>query len=174
MPIVPEKSMPLLFVRRLAMALAALLLAACATSYGPGPLAPGATQADAIARMGQPTGRHVLDEGGERLEFARGPMGVHTFMLDFDAGGKLTRIEQVLTEANFMQLEVGMTADEVRKRIGRPGRVTFLGRQQHELWWYWFDTPFCILFQVSIDRDGKVAEFSNNSNPRCDGGLFNW
>jgi hypothetical protein len=173
MPIVPEKFMPLLFVRRLAMALAALLLAACATSYGPGPLAPGATQADAIARMGQPTGRHALDEGGERLEFARGPMGVHTFMLDFDAGGKLTTIEQVLTEANFMQLEVGMTADEVRKRIGRPGRVTFLGRQQHELWWYAFDTPFCIIFTVSIDRDGKVATFGNISDPRCDGGFLN-
>jgi hypothetical protein len=154
-------------------AAALLLLAGCATgSYGPGNLAPGATLADAIARMGQPTGRHALDGGGQRLEFARGPMGAHTFMLDFGSDGKLNRIEQVLTEANFMQLQVGMSADEVRKRIGRPGRVTFLSRQQHELWWYRFDTPFCIIFQVSIDRDGKVAEFGNNSDPRCDGGLL--
>ena len=163
------------FSRRFVLPLAvALLLGGCATgSYGPGPLAPGATQADAIARMGQPTGRHKLDGGGERLEFARGPAGRDTFMLDFGSDGKLTRIEQVLTEANFLQLEVGMSADEVRKRIGRPGRVTFLSRQQHQLWWYTFDTPFCIVFQVSIDTDGKVAEFSNNSDPRCDGGLFN-
>lgn len=166
--------MPTSLIARLVACLLVALLAGCASgSYSPGTLAPGATQADATARMGQPTGRHALAGGGERLEFARGPAGRHTFMLDFGSDGKLTRIEQVLTEANFLQIEVGMSADEVRKRIGRPGRVTLLTRQQHELWWYTFDSPFCLVFTVSIDRDGKVAEFGNLPDPRCEGGLFN-
>ena len=55
-------------------ALAAVLtlgLAACA-SYGPGALSPG-LDADAIMRrMGTPTDRHALPDGGTRLEYARG------------------------------------------------------------------------------------------------------
>jgi len=161
------------YTRLLLCSMLLTLLTACATgSYGPGPLAPGATSAEAIARMGQPTGRHKLDDGGERLEFARGPMGLHTFMLDFDSAGKMTRVEQVLTERHFQTIAIGMSDDEVRKRIGRPGQVTFLPRQQHELWWYWFDTQFCIVFQVSIDTARKVADTGTGSNPRCEGGSF--
>jgi hypothetical protein len=161
-------------ITRLVTLLLALSLGACASgSYGPGPLAPGATSAEAIARMGQPTGVHPLAPDGKRLEFARGPMGLHTFMLDFDAGDRLVKIDQVLTERHFLELQNGMTADEVRARIGRPGQITGLPRQRHQLWWYWYDTPFCIVWQVSIsDDDGKVAEMGHNSNPRCDGDRF--
>lgn len=148
--------------------LTASLLAACA-SYGPGGLAPGATVEQTTARMGAPTGRYDLPQGEQRLEFARGPMGLHTYMLDFDASGRLLRSRQVLTEKDFLELQIGMDQQEVLRRIGRPGEERFLSRQQHRLWSYRYETPFCILYQVSIDKSGKVAELGHNSDPTCDG-----
>lgn len=153
---------------RRALAATALLLAGCITGYGPGGLAPGASSAETIQRMGPPTARHALDGGGVRLEFARGPMGLHTYMLDFDAADRLLRSEQVLTEQNFFALRPGMTAEEVRRRIGTPSQQSFLPRQQHRLWSYRYETPFCIWFQVSIGNDGRVAELGHNLDPRCE------
>ena len=118
--------------------------------------------------MGAATGRYALPDGGQRLEFARGPMGRHTYMLDFDASGRLQQTEQVLTEANFLALKIGMTKDEVLQRIGRPSDVTTLSRQQHQLWSYRYETPFCIWFQVSLDTANRVAELGHNVDPMCD------
>lgn len=146
----------------------ALLLAACA-AYGPGGLTSGTRSADAVAAMGEPSGRHALPDGGQRLEFARGPAGLHTYMLDFDAGDRLVRVEQVLTEQNFEALQIGMSRAEVLRRIGHPGWTRYLPRQRHQLWSYRYETPFCIIFQVSLDPADTVAELGHNNDPACEG-----
>lgn len=118
--------------------------------------------------MGPPTARYALDADGQRLEFARGPAGLHTYMLDFDANDRLQRIEQVLTEQKFLELRPGMTGEEVRRRIGTPSNETYLPRQRHRLWSYRYETPFCIWFQVSVDEKGEVAELGHGPDPACD------
>lgn len=143
-------------------------LAAC-TAYSPRGLPPGADSAQVIERMGPPTGRYPMPDGGQRLEFARGPFGRHTYMLDFDAQDRLLRSEQVLTENNFYALKIGMTRDEVLRRIGHPSEASYLPRQRHRLWSYRYESPFCVWFQVSLDTADKVAELGNNSDPACDG-----
>lgn len=149
------------------LAAAIMVLAGCA-GYSPKGLPQGSSTAQAIEQLGPPTGRHAGDDGGVRLEFARGPAGVHTYMLDFDANDRLVHWEQVLTEQNFLDLKVGMTRTEVLRRIGRPSDVQFLHRQQHQLWSYRYNTPFCIWFQVSLTTDDRVAELGHNSDPRCE------
>jgi len=44
-----------------------------------------------------------------------------------DAAGNTVRAEQVLTERNFSQINPGMTADDVRLVLGRPGEVEGFG-----------------------------------------------
>jgi hypothetical protein len=151
--------------------LSVALLSACA-GYGPGGLAPGASRAQAIAQMGAPSGRYPRPDGGERLEFARGPMGRHTYMLDFSADDRLLRSEQVLTERNFYELRPGMSKDEVLQRIGHASNESYLSRQQHQLWSYRYETPFCIWFQVSLDTTDRVAELGHNFDPMCIDGAF--
>lgn len=146
-------------------ALAALM--SCA-GYSPRGLPLGASQAQAIEQMGQASGRYPLDGGGERLEFWRGPYGKHTYMLDFDAGGRLIHVEQVLDEAHFSALKVGMPAEQVLRRIGHPSEASYLPRQKHTLWSYRYFNPFCIWFQVSIDTNGHVAELGQNFDPLCE------
>ena len=58
-------------------------------------------------------GSREMRHGTGRLEFARGPYGKHTYMVDFDADGRLLSWEQVLTENNFFQVQIGETKEAV-------------------------------------------------------------
>jgi outer membrane protein assembly factor BamE (lipoprotein component of BamABCDE complex) len=74
----------------------------------------------------------------------------------------------VLNESDFYELRPGMTKEEVLYRIGHPSDVRYLSRQQHQLWSYRYESPFCVWFQVSVDRAGRVAELGHNTDPACD------
>lgn len=155
-------------VRALAptVALAAAALAGCA-SYGPGSLRPGQTAAEVEADMGPPTGRHARPDGGMRLEFARGPFGKHTWMVDLDGAGRVQRWEQVLTEAHFGQIVPGMGRDQLRYRLGRPGDVMGIWRGA-SVWSWRYETPFCQWFRVTVEPDGTVRDAGYGPDPVCE------
>jgi hypothetical protein len=148
-------------------AAAALLLVGCASSSPQG-LPVGATEAQVIARMGPPTGRYKLPSGGTRLEFARGPQGKVTYMVDFDANGGSVIWDQVLTPQNFMSLEYGMSSEEVLMRIGHPGSTRSFPRQGLTVWNYRYPTFDCLWYQVSISDAGKFLGAANTTDPQCD------
>ncbi|WP_280154740.1 hypothetical protein [Piscinibacter sp. XHJ-5] len=143
-------------------------LGACATRYGPQSLDKGATRAQVEQALGTPTGRYP-GQAAERLEYARGPAGRHTYMLDFGADGKLLGWEQVLTEGRFDQLRAGMSRDELLAAVGHPSEVTRLPWQRQELWSYRYETPFCRWFQLALDPAGSVVDTSYGPDPLCTG-----
>lgn len=150
--------------------LSACLVSAC-TSYGPNSLAPGAGVEAATRAMGAPTGDTTLPGGGKRLEFARGPYGKHTYMLDFDAQGRLQRWEQVLVETRFNTIRSGMDAAEVRAQLGRASDQYVVGwHEKQTVWAYRYETPFCQWFQVGINAQGKVVDTAYGPDPLCDVG----
>lgn len=154
-------------VGRLAAALAALALAAC-TAYGPGDVRTGQSADDVARSMGAPTARYALPDGGTRVEYARGPYGKHTYMVDTDAAGRVTGWRQVLDEKNFNALPVGMPADDVLRTIGTPSERFAIPRQGLQIWNYRYETPFCIWFQVSVDpRERRVRETGYGPDPHC-------
>lgn len=146
---------------------ATCLLFACA-GYSPGSLGPGATRDEAVRTMGPPTGQYALPNGGSRLEFARGPFGKHTYMLDFDRTGRLQRWQQVLTEANFNALQMGMSREEVLMKLGRPSHTSYIQWQKLVLWSYRYDAVFCQWFNVGFNAEGKVADLGYTPDPLCD------
>lgn len=148
------------------LSFAGLMLAGCA-GYGPGALKPGASVAEATQTMGAPTGRYAL-ASGERLEFARGPAGLHTYMLDFDAQGRLLKAEQVLNEPHFNTIPTGITREEVLKELGRPSNVSTIHYQKRQLWSWRYDSVFCQWFQVSLDTQNKVVDTGYAPDPRCE------
>jgi hypothetical protein len=152
---------------RAAVATAALLLCAC-TGYAPRNLAPGASSAQVEQQLGAPTGRYPLPQGGgTRLEFARGPFGKHTYMVDLDQAGKVTEWQQVLTEKNFNTVVGGMSSNELLFKLGRPSDRRGGGWQGGEVWSYRYDAVFCQWFQVSM-IDGKVRDPAYLPDPLCD------
>jgi hypothetical protein len=146
---------------------AALLLLGCA-GYGPGDLKPGQTEADVRARMGEPTDRSTLLNGGSRLDYARGPMGAHTYRIDVDATGRVQSVQQILTEANFEAVRPGASPADVRERLGRPAEQRVGWRGVGEVWSYRYDYRIdCRWFQVWL-VDSKVREASYAVDPLCD------
>lgn len=118
--------------------------------------------------MGAPSGQYALAEGRSRLEFARGPYGKHTYMLDFDASGRMTSWRQVLTEEDFSRIRPGQTRDHVLQSIGHPSDVRDLSFQKRTLWSYRYASVFCQWFQVSFDRQDVVVEAGYGPDPLCD------
>ncbi|MFO1340645.1 MAG: hypothetical protein U1F53_20895, partial [Burkholderiaceae bacterium] len=128
----------------------------------------GQSEAELVADMGPPTGRYALPQGGQRLEFARGPYGKHTFMIDLGTDGRVQRWEQVLSEAQFNQIVPGMTTDELRLRIGRPGEVMGIWRGA-TVWSWRYETPFCQWFRVTVEPDGRhVRDSGYGPGPLCE------
>ncbi|WP_157271042.1 hypothetical protein [Azohydromonas aeria] len=147
--------------------LAAALLSGCAT-YSPAKVTPGMDAAQVQQLMGgPPNARHANPGGGTRLEYARGPMGFHTYMIDLDPGGRVTGWQQVLTENNFNAITPGMPVQEMLRRIGRPAYVRGGGWQPGQVWSYRYEGPFCLWWQISVVGD-RTADAAYGPDPRCE------
>ncbi len=144
-------------------------LAGCA-GYAPKALRAGHTEADAVRELGPPTGRYTLAGGGQRLEFARGPYGKHTYMVDLDAQGRVSGWQQVLTEDHFNRVRAGTPADELRRTLGRPSETRPGGWQRGQVWSYRYETVMglCQWFQVSLNDSGLVTDSAYGIDPHCD------
>jgi hypothetical protein len=144
----------------------AALAAGCA-GYGPPRAALGEPVESVVRQMGTPTARYGLDGGGTRLEFARGPYGTDTYMVDVDAQGRVTTWRQVLTETNFNAVQAGITSQALLTTLGTPTHRRGGGLQGGEVWSYRYRATFCQWFQVSV-VDGRVRDTSYGPDPLCD------
>ena len=145
---------------------AASALSACA-GYSPRDVRAGMTAAEVAERMGAPTARHAMPDGGTRLEYARGPAGLHTYMVDLDAQGRVARWQQVLSEAQFNVIPVGMPVAELRRLLGTPADVRSGGWQPGQVWSYRFDSVFCQWWQVDVVQ-GQTGRAAYGNDPRCE------
>lgn len=145
------------------------LLAACST-VGPQTLrvGPGQTEAEMLAAMGPPTGRYPLPNGAQRVEYARGPMGKVTFMLEVDSSGRIKTAEQVLQRQYFSKVTVNMTQDEVQRILGRPGE-RHREYMNKETWSWRYDNYDCLWAQVTFNAAGRaMTAVAYDREPRCD------
>lgn len=151
--------------------LVCVTLAGCAAldaGYGPGPLRPGDGVQAVVARMGQPTERLPRAGGGERLVYARGPQGVHTWMIDVGTDGRVQVIDQVLTMANFARIQPGMSEAQLRALIGPPSEQRALAIEQRRLLAWRFPTYDCLWYAVTLNALGRVLDAGTMTDPRCD------
>ena len=119
-------------------------------------LTPGqSTEADVRRWMGQPEMIWEESDGSRTLEYPRGPMGKETYFVTIGADGRFRRIEQVLTEENFRKVQPGMTRDQVRQILGKPGEISRFKRQNEEVWgWRYLEaTQRTMFFYAHFDQD---------------------
>jgi hypothetical protein len=156
------------------MAAITALLLALAGCAGPGitPLSSGLTEAEVAQRWGSPTGRYPLPQG-TRLEYARGPAGTETWMVDLDAQGRSTAWRQVLDWRHLQQVQgtlPGLTREQVLALFGRDseGGGGGWGWQGGEVWSWRHDSPFCLWLQASVGDDGRLRDAGFYPDPVCD------
>ena len=144
--------------------LALLQLAGCALP----PPAPGTAEAEVRRAWGMPTGTHPLPGGATRLEYASGPYGRTTWMIDLGADGRVQQARQVLTPEALFALPAG-TLDRaaLRRELGRPGEVQ--GVHGGGETWYWrYETNDCLWLAASIGADGRFTGAAVLPDPACD------
>jgi hypothetical protein len=122
-----------------------------------------------IRVLGEPTARYGLRGGGGRLEYARGPYGKHTWMVEVDANERVTRVLQVLTEEQFSTITPGTTREDVLATIGRPSEDRG-ARGGVRLWSYRYESWVCQWFVISMNPDGRVRDTGYAIDPKCDAG----
>jgi len=149
------------------LATCAIFLTACGSYVPPAELTK-MNRDQIVERMGQPELQRTMADGMSRLEFPTGPRGKQTWFVYLNAAGDAVRSEQVLTEQNFNRIAPGMTQDEVRQQLGRPGEILTLGRSRGVVWSYRYENPFCQWFQVEIATDRTVRSAGRGVPPECD------
>ena len=149
-------------------------LGGCASYSGSG-LKPGtATVADVESSMGVP-GMVWKNSQGQvvQLAYPRGPAGYVTFMVFFDAAGKMQKIVQVLNEKYFAQVQIGSTQEQVLKILG-PYRDTNVFSARDELDWnYGYCSQNLQRMAYSVMFDTKtllVTRGQTNPDPLFPGG----
>ena len=140
-------------LRTLIQAMVLAVLLGCASSAGN--LRIGQSEHDVLTAMGQPTSRYSLPGGAQRLEYATGPYGVHTWMVDMDAQHQVTGVEQVLQPRYFDQVTEGMSRDALLRLLGRPADVA-REWQRRETWSWRFETYDCVWFRVTLSAQQQV------------------
>ncbi len=157
-------------LRARAAGLLTATLAGCAL-LAPPDIRPGQSEAEVRRLLGPPTGRYALPAEATRLEFATGPYGRTTWMVDLDPAGQVTGARQVLGEASFADFQArapGMHRDELLRTLGRPGERRSGGWAGGEVWSWRYPTNDCLWFQSSIGDDGIVRDGAYAIDPRCD------
>jgi len=173
MSTLPEVPLPVLPTRvrrmsyRLAM-LGAAMLSGC-VAYTPGELASGSSVDALRQRMGEPTARHALPDGSTRLEYARGPAGLHTYMVDLDAAGRVQRLTQALDGPSFARVQPGWSLAQVRREFGTPTQDHSYTRLGQRVWSYRWDSWDCTWFQVTFSLPEEVVSTTGSGpDPRCE------
>ncbi|MGE4239225.1 hypothetical protein [Ramlibacter sp.] len=141
------------------MALASLILAACASPHGAAGLPPGTPQQEVLARMGPPTRIVPLPDGGKRLQYSLQPAGQYAWMVDLDASGRLVGTRQALTEADFHRIVPDQwTRADVEREFGPPAKVDGVASWNGPVMTYrWRDVMNANMFYyVYLDPQGVV------------------
>jgi len=144
----------------------ALVLAGC-TALTPS-IPPGASRAEVEAVLGKPI--DVLNApGGEVVwQYPRGPLGQTTYMVAFAADGRAKGLTQALTWNNFTRIRPGMTREEVRLALGRPGDTVVYRNLGEEVWSYRYQLPVSTnrIFNVHFDvATARVRSTSDQEDP---------
>lgn len=157
----------LAWLRALTVAACASALVAC-TLPQPGRIAAGQVEADVVGLMGPPTARYAMPDGKTRLEFARGPAGRETWMVDLDANGRVAASEQVLDGWHFAAVADGLPREALLRTLGRPGRVQpeYGARQT----WYWrYANNDCLIAAATLSPEGRViGGVAQMPDPACE------
>ncbi len=117
------------------------------------------TEVDVRDRFGVPD--HVWDEGGgaRTLEYNRQPAGQRNYMITIGTDGKMSALRQVLTPENFARITPGMDLNEVRRRLGRPAKVTpyaLSGETHHD--WRFLEPPTTSRVFTVISTNGRTVQ----------------
>lgn len=118
------------------------------------------TEIDVRKAFGEPETIWPEPDGSRTFEYPRQPMGHRNYMITIGSDGVMTALRQVLTPHVFEQIQPGMTQEQVRRMLGKPGqRMTYQLKQETDWDWNWIDPPNQEMeFTVTFGANGTVKK----------------
>ena len=157
----PQRGAGWRIVRLLTGTLAAAGLVGACDLQNIAELEPGvSTEQDVRDRFGAPEAVWDGPDGAQIYEYNRQPMGHVNYMITIGPDGRMVRLSQVLTEENFAQVQPGQPMEEVRRRLGKPMKITTyaLKRETHYDWRYLpVNDTQSMVFTVVFNPDMRVV-----------------
>ncbi len=144
------------------LAALAVLAAVAGCASEPTRIQPGTTAAETLQRLGAPTGRYPLNNGGERLQYSRMPAGFEVTDIDVDASGKVVSVTQVLNEARFgYDIKVDQwRQNDVMAFYGRPYQIDRVSSFDGVVWtWRYKAVNERRMLYIYIDPTGVVRRY---------------
>ncbi|TMH74727.1 MAG: outer membrane protein assembly factor BamE [Betaproteobacteria bacterium] len=86
------------------------------------------------AKLGAPETVRKNADGSEVWEYPGGPLGRQTYMVTLGSDHAVREVHQVLNDEYFSRVRAGMSRDEVRRLLGRPGEIMVFGARDEEVW----------------------------------------
>lgn len=146
---------------RLLIAASVVFISACST-YAPAPSLIGQSVEQVRAQLGPPT-----SQAADRLVYARGPYGRHTWFLTLDGAGKVQAIDQRLREDVFAQIVPEMPQARVLDLLGPPSEQQKLARERGMIWSWRYENHQCLWFQVEMTEAHQVRSAGYGQPPEC-------
>jgi len=144
------------------LAALAVLAAVAGCASEPTRIQPGTTAAETLQRLGAPTGRYPLNNGGERLQYSRMPAGFEVTDIDVDPSGKVVSVTQVLNEARFgYDIKVDQwRQNDVMAFYGRPYQIDRVSSFDGVVWtWRYKAVNERRMLYIYIDPTGVVRRY---------------
>jgi len=132
----------------LLLALAASL-AGCANFAA---LSSGMPAQQVEAKLGAPETVRKNADGSEVWEYPGGPLGRQTYMVTLGSDRVVREAHQVLSEEYLSKVQAGMSRDEVRRLLGRPGEIIVFKARDEEVWSWRYQQQNPMFFNVLFDR----------------------
>jgi hypothetical protein len=127
----------------------------------------GSTHDEALRRLGTPSATYPLSDGGQRLQYARTPMGFEVSNIDLDASGHVVSVRQELFEGLFdstIKPGVWHQAD-VAMTYGPPYEITRVTSFNGNVWtWRYKNINTRRLLHIYITPDGVVDHYHTSDD----------
>ena len=145
--------MPKAALNLLLLALAASL-AGCANFAA---VSSGMPAQQVQAQLGTPETVRKNADGSEVWEYPGGPLGRQTYMVTVGSDRAVREAHQVLSEEYFSKVQAGMSRDEVRRLLGRPGEIMVFRARDEEVWSWRYQQQNPMFFNVLFDRSAGTV-----------------
>ena len=109
------------------------------------------------AKLGTPETVRKNADGSEVWEYPGGPLGRQTYMVTLGSDRAVREVHQVLSEEYFSKVHAGMSRDEVRRLLGKPGEIMVFGARDEEVWSWRYQQENPMFFNVLFARSAGRA-----------------
>jgi outer membrane protein assembly factor BamE (lipoprotein component of BamABCDE complex) len=121
------------------------------------PVTGGMDEAQVQARMGKPETVRKNADGSETWEYPTGPLGLQTYMVTVGSDHAVKDVRQVLSDEYFLKVAPGMSREEVRRLLGKPGQISMFSARDEEVWSWRYQQQSPMFFNVLFDRSAGTV-----------------